>query len=215
MLKRHGLSGQRWTKISAYPVLYYPVLNIFLSNWISYCHITPRTFQQAVKTKQTVQVATMNVIMKYYKWSHHYRTRWCTPKILQWNWSLQQIQQQQCIGMSTWIWKSFNKECQRLHINYSHHDQVLNNSEVSRIPLGHFVENINIWSHTHHISLMGLMQLVYLNTNGVLTSIGYTNDLFGSVKTFMLFSKEIDTHHSSDWGAWRYPRQGTDILFYF
>ncbi len=32
--------------------------------------------------------------------------------------------------------------------NYSHQEQVANNSEGSRIPLGHFVENNNVWSHT-------------------------------------------------------------------
>ncbi len=59
--------------------------------------------------------------------------------------------------------------------NYSHQEQVANNSEGSRIPLGHFVENNKIQSNAHRNALVGLMQLAYGNANGILASIGYTN----------------------------------------
>ncbi len=59
--------------------------------------------------------------------------------------------------------------------NYSQQEQVANNLEGNRIPLGHFVENNKIQSYAHHKALVGLMQLAYGNANGILASIGYTN----------------------------------------
>ncbi len=139
-----------------------------------------------MKSYQTVQLPTMNLMTKYYKWTPLHNTQNSNNETEVYNRFNNNNALEHQIQVA-------NPPRRHVHTNTkinSHQDQVLNNSDVSKIPLCHFVQNNIMCSHTHHAALIGLIQLAKRNSNGILASIENTTDLATSDNNYA-FSKKV------------------------